>query len=85
MANPKIKWNIAGFREVRKSPEVVDMLQDVVDDILDDLGRIDYEGNVRMGQTRARGGIRTATWDGIRENDEENTLLKALARKAGEA
>lgn len=83
MARPKIRWNQAAFREIRKRQETEDMLIGVVKDVLDQLGE-GYEGDVKQGPNRLRGGIRVDSWEAFRDNEENNTLLTTLANMAGE-
>ncbi|MEU3599890.1 hypothetical protein ABZ714_14360 [Streptomyces sp. NPDC006798] len=67
-----------GFKEVRTSPEMEAVLQEVVDEMLAELGE-GYEGNVQAGSRRSRGGVVTASEEAARENSRDNTLLRALA------
>jgi hypothetical protein len=85
MATPKIKWNLKGFEEVRKSQEVKDALQDIVDDVLEDVGTELYKGEVTEGKNRAAGRVWTAGTHAERSNAKHNTLLTALAKLEGDA
>lgn len=82
MANPRITWNIAGFKKVRKTPEMEAFLQKIVDEMLNELGE-GYEGDVAQGRTRARAGVRTKTRQAKRDNARHNSLLRALAKARG--
>ena len=78
MTKGKIKWNIKGFEEIRRSAEVEEALEEAVEQVLDQVGEEHYAGNVQAGKTRSRGGVVTADFEGILENDQEQTLLRAL-------
>lgn len=80
--NPRITWNIAGFKKVRKSPEMEALLQKIVDEMLNELGD-GYEGDVQQGRSRARGGVITATNQAKRDNATNQALLRALAKARG--
>lgn len=80
--NPRITWNIAGFKQLRKSPEMEALLQKIVDEMLNDLGE-GYEGDVELGRTRARAGVVTRTQQAKRDNARHNSLLRALAKARG--
>lgn len=74
----RIKWNISTFQKIRRSSEVDNMLQDVVDEMLADLPE-GYEGGVSAGRTRSRGSIVTAEYEAILDNEQHQSLLRALA------
>lgn len=73
----RIQWNLATFKKIRKSPEMQAVLQEAIDKMVQELGD-GYEGDVQVGQARARGGVVTATQHAKRENARDNTLLRAL-------
>lgn len=75
-----IRWRLAGFREVRESPEVARLIQTHVDRVLAEVGTEDYAGGVEQGATRLRGFVVTTTGDSIRDESENHTLLRALTR-----
>lgn len=77
--NPRMTWNIGGFKKLRKSPEMEAILQKIVDEMLNELGD-GYEGDVQQGRSRARGGVLTATQHAKRDNARHNSLLRALAK-----
>lgn len=74
----RIQWRMKGFKEIRTSPEMEAVLQDVINDMLAELGE-GYEGDVQTGSRRSRGGVVTASEAAARENSRDNTLLRALA------
>lgn len=74
-----IKWNLKAFREIRTSPEVNAMLQDVVDGILDEVGDDLYKAHVTEGDKRSVGRVWTAGTHAERSNAKHNTLVKAIA------
>lgn len=73
-----IKWNLKGFEEIRRMPEVEDLLQAQVSRILGEVSG-DYAGGVEPGSSRSRGYVVTASGDAIRQEAEDHTLLSALA------
>jgi hypothetical protein len=76
---PRIDWKIAGFKKLRKSPEMQALLQEIVDEMLADLGD-GYEGDVQEGRTRARGLVATDSFEARRDNATNQALLRALAK-----
>jgi hypothetical protein len=78
--NPRIKWNMGAFQQIRRLDSVDAMLEDIVKHILDELGE-GYEGDVRAGRTRSRGSVVTATVEAIIDNHTNDSLLRALARQ----
>lgn len=75
----QIRWNIRGFKELRKSPEMEALLEDLVKQMTDELGD-GYEGSVEQGRSRARGSVITATNKAKHDNAENNELLRALSK-----
>lgn len=73
----KIRWNIAGFQEIRRSAGVEGRLQEEVSRVLGSVGG-HYSGGVEPGRTRSRGYVVTSTPEAIRDNAANHTLLRAL-------
>lgn len=80
MAKAKIQivWNQAAFGEIRKSPEVAGHLRNEAQAIAGRAGP-GHDVAVRIGRTRARAQISTATEDAKREEAVNQSLSKALA------
>lgn len=78
----RIKWNMAGFRELRKSAEVQNDLGRRALAIADACGP-NFDPMVSEGRTRARASVITADHDAIRKNAKENTILRNLDRGRG--
>ena len=79
MARARIKWNIAGFRELRREePGVIKDIQDRTDRIAAAAGA-DYEAQeVWIGRNRARGTVRTLTAESVADESANGTLTRAL-------
>lgn len=80
MAKDNIKWNLKAFAEIRTSPEVNDMLQGVLNDIIDEVGDDLYNDEVSEGGKRSVGRVWTAGTHAERSNAKHNTLIKALSK-----
>lgn len=76
----KIKWNIHGFEELRRSAGVEAALKAEVEKIKGRAGGASagYAGDVEPGRTRSRGYVVTTTGDAIRREARDHTLLRAL-------
>lgn len=74
-----IRWNVKAFEELRRLPEVEDVLQGEVSRILGEVGDGDYAGGVEPGSSRSRGYVVTTSGDAIRAEAEDHTLLRALS------
>lgn len=77
----KIKWNLKGFEQVRRLPKVGALIDHEVQAVLDEVGRDGYDGGVEPGRTRTRGYVVTKNADGIRDNSENASLVRALGRR----
>lgn len=73
-----IRWNIAGFKATRNSPEMQRLLERKVAAIADRLPD-GYESGVEQGKTRLRGHVVTATGEAIEAESRDKNLLRALA------
>jgi hypothetical protein len=75
----RIEINSAGIRELLKSPEVQNELGARADRIAAAAGgEPDYEVEVIVGATRARASVRTTSFEAIRAEAKDRTLLSAL-------
>lgn len=77
MAKVEIKLNIAGLRELRRSKEVQALLEEQANAALRRLGN-GYESSTHVGKGRANVSIAATSEEAIRENEQNNTVLKAL-------
>lgn len=81
MARQRIKWNRSAFEEIRRSPEVEDALQALVNDALAELGDhdgVNYVGGVEPGRSRSRGYVVTVSGEAVRAEAEDHALVRAL-------
>lgn len=75
-----IRWNFRAFEALRRDPKVSDELKKHADRIAANAGG-EEQGYIAVtghGRTRNRAAVLTATMEAIRENQDENTLLRAL-------
>lgn len=77
MAKPRIKWRLAGFRELRLEPGVIADLGERADAIASAAGP-GYEASTFAGKNRGRASVITADYDAIRDNARNQTLLRSL-------
>lgn len=77
MAKARIKWRNAGFKELRLSPEALELVEGHADDVASKAGS-GYESSAVYGQNRARASVITADFEAILDNARNNTLLRAL-------
>lgn len=69
--------NRAGVAELMKSPEMVALLKEKAKAIQERAGN-GYETSTFTGKNRANISIKTKSRKAIRDNNKNNTLLKAL-------
>jgi len=79
----RVRLRREAFAEIRTSPEMDGALQEIVDDILAEVGTDGYDGGVNPGRTRSRGYVVTTGWESIRAEARDHVLLRALAAQAG--
>lgn len=78
MSKAKFVLNPKGVRELLTSPEMAKVINEHISRALTRLGgSADYAGDVQI-HNRVVGRVYTANSAGDRENNESNTLLKAL-------
>lgn len=71
------KLNRAGVAELMKSPEMVALLKEKAKAVQEKAGS-GYEISSYVGKNRANVSIKTKTKKAMRDNNKNNTLLKAL-------
>lgn len=76
----RIKWNIKGFQELRKSVGVQKRLDKEGDGIAASATG-EYVVKTDVGRNRARTAVITADAETIRENSKNSALLRALNSK----
>lgn len=77
MANVKVKLNTKGVKELLRSSEMMAACREQADKALNKLGD-GYEVTTHTGTTRVNASIGTASYDAMRDNMENNSILKAL-------
>ncbi|RRR49781.1 hypothetical protein EI999_09600 [Streptococcus suis] len=77
MASMKFKLNSAGVRELMKSPEMQAVLTDKANAIRNRAGD-GYESDIYVGKTRANAMVYADSFKAKRDNNKNNTLLKAV-------
>lgn len=69
--------NYSGVAELMKSPAMVDFLREKAKSIQDKAGD-GYEISSFVGKNRANVSVKTKSRKAIRDNNKNNTLLKAM-------
>jgi hypothetical protein len=77
MSNFEFKLNRAGLDELRKSAEMQGILQSHANAVSARAGA-GYATSIEMGRDRAVAFVRAETMEAVRDNLENNTLLKAV-------
>lgn len=77
MSNFKFKLNRSGVSELMKSAEMQAVLTDKASAIRNRCGR-GYEQDIYVGKNRANAMISAASWRARKDNEKNNTLLKAV-------
>lgn len=73
------KLNIGGVQELRKSPELVSMMESMAKTGINNVANLDdYKIDTHYGKSRANVAISAKTKKGERDNLDNNILLKAL-------
>jgi len=73
----KFELNYRGVAELMKSPEMVTILKEKAKGIQERAGN-GYETSSYVGKNRANVSVKTKTRQAIRDNNQNNTLLKAM-------
>lgn len=77
MSNYRIKLNDAGFVELLKSQEIADAVKEVADQVAAKAGD-GYATDVYQAGTRVIASVYTETEEAMKDNLDNNTLLKAV-------
>ena len=77
MSKVKIKLNDAGFIELLKSQEITDAVKEVAEQVAARAGD-GYATDVYPAETRVIASVYTETKKAMKDNQENNTLLKAV-------
>lgn len=77
MANVRIELNSGGIRELLRSKEMLSICEEHANKALNKLGN-GYEVTTHTGKNRVNVSIGTESYEAMRENMENNTILKAL-------
>ncbi|CAI3376007.1 hypothetical protein CIRMBP1304_00746 [Enterococcus cecorum] len=77
MSNFKFKLNRSGVRELMKSSEMQSVLTNYASNIRNRCGN-GYEQDIYVGSNRANAMVSAATIKAKRDNNKNNTLLKAV-------
>lgn len=77
MSNFKFKLNRSGVSELMKSAEMQAVLTDKASAIRNRCGR-GYEQDIYVGKNRANAMVSAASWRARKDNEKNNTLLKAV-------
>lgn len=77
MSKVKFELNRAGVRELLKSPNMAAICSERASSVRSRAG-VGYDVSVKTGANRVYANIYTATPEAMRDNYENNTLLKAL-------
>lgn len=78
MAEPRIRWSMRGFRQLRTSEEVENFVYDkavIGARAANESSGGGYIARSGTGRTRARAAVITATWAAMKDNAENHTLL----------
>ena len=73
----KFVLNYSGVAELMKSPAMVNLLREKAKSIQDKAGD-GYEISSYVGKNRANVSVKTKSRKAIRDNNKNNTLLKAM-------
>lgn len=77
MSDFKFKLNRSGVRELLKSKEMQNIVNDHAKNALSRLGD-GYKMDTFVGKNRVNASVRTSTKEAVKDNSENNSLLKAV-------
>lgn len=83
MADVEIVVDYEGVGELLKSQEMQDLLTEVANQLTPGDADGGYKPAIFVGRKRSNARITTTTGDAMRDNLENNTLLKCLSKKIG--
>ncbi|MFE3051601.1 hypothetical protein [Nocardia sp. NPDC059239] len=82
MARIRVKFNFDAFEQIRRAPGVSADLKDRADAIAKEArersGEDGYTAEASRGHSRDRAAVITTTWQAIRDNADNHTLLKSM-------
>lgn len=76
-SNVKVVLNTSGVRELLRSNEMMTICEEQANHALNKLGP-GYEVTTHIGRRRVNASIGTATYEAMRDNSQNNSILKAL-------
>ena len=77
MAKVVIELDSAGMNEFLHSEDIVGICKDIADSAAAKLGP-GYETDTWMGTSRGIASVKAVTEEAVRDNEENNTIIKAL-------
>lgn len=77
MAKVKVVLKRTGVKELLRSDEMMAVCKEYADNAMGKLGD-GYEVTTHVGPSRVNASIGTSNYDAMRENMENNSILKAL-------
>lgn len=77
MGDVRIELNRAGIQELLRSSEMMSVCKEEADKIYNRLGE-GYEVSTHIGRNRVNVSIGTESYESMRDNMENNSILKAL-------
>lgn len=77
MSNFRFELDRDGVRELMQSPEMANICESYARDVQARAGS-GYEVNTYVGKTRVNASVHAETEEAVRDNFDNNTLLKAL-------
>lgn len=78
MGKTRIVLNRSGVKELLKGPEMQDCVKGLADAAAQRCGP-GYESSVMVGKNRVTASVRTVTPEAVKDNYQNNTLLKAVS------
>lgn len=76
----ELKLNIEGLVNLRRSQPFMDLVEDYAEKVRDSCGE-GYATSSNVGRRRANARVYTQDITGILDNEENNTLLRAVGRR----
>ena len=77
MSNFKFELNRNGVIELLKSQEMLDICKEYADNVQAKAG-VGYEVTTYVGSKRVNASVHAETYEALKDNYDNNTLLKAL-------
>lgn len=79
MAKVRVRMNNAAARALLRGDEISADIQGRVDSVAEACGE-GYEADVQVGRNRVHGMVKTTSFEAMRDNQRNNTILKNLDR-----